>query len=152
MNYSCGVFEPYGIDLASALDKKIDLLLSNSNLGKEDHILDIRCGWGRLLIKAVEDYGCMATGVTLSEKQYDYCVKLVHDLGLDTRVKILLQDYRTVRGQFDHIYSVEMLEAVGHAGLKEFFFQSNSLLKRFGTLGVQVITIPDERYESYRKN
>ena len=152
MTYSCAVFEPEGIGLSEAQDKKIDLLLSQSNLTEDDHVLDIGCGWGRLIIKAAENYGCKATGRTLSKNQYDHCVRLVENLGLQNRVNILFQDYRTVRGQFDHVYSIEMLEAVGDKGLTVFFRQCDTLLKESGTLTIQAITIPDERYEAYKRN
>ena len=77
---------------------------------------------------------------------------LVEILGLANREKILLQDYRSLDGKFDHVYAIEMLEAVGHNGIGEFFSKTNKLVQGSGTLNLQVITVPDERYEAYRKN
>ena len=152
MTYSCAVFKTDKTNLSEAQDEKIRLLLSKSNIHDKSHILDIGCGWGGLLTKAVQEYNCEGTGVTLSKSQFEYCTELVDRLGLSDRIRILFQDYRTLKGNFDQIYSVEMLEAVGHTGLKEFFRKCDSLLNEDGTLSIQVITIPDERYESYRKN
>ena len=71
---------------------------------------------------------------------------------LNNQIDVILEDYRNIEGKFDKIFSVEMLEAVGHTGLKDFFQHSNILLKQNGSLALQVITVPDDRYESYRKN
>lgn len=152
MIYSCAEFKHVEDDLEAAQNRKLDFFLSNSNIKERDHILDIGCGWGGLICKAAKDYGCMATGVTLSRNQYEYCLALVEKLGLANRVKILLQDYRSLDGKFDHVYAIEMLEAVGHNGIGEFFSKTNKLVQGSGTLNLQVITVPDERYEAYRKN
>ncbi|MEE2885015.1 MAG: cyclopropane-fatty-acyl-phospholipid synthase family protein [Chloroflexota bacterium] len=152
MNYSCAEFSCVEDNLDQAQDRKLDFLLSNSNIKENDHILDIGCGWGGLIFKAAKDYGCKATGVTLSRNQYEYCSMLVEKLDLSDRVKILLQDYRSLNGKFDHIYAIEMLEAVGHNGLRDFFNKTDELLQDSGTLNLQVITVPDDRYEEYRKN
>ena len=67
-------------------------------------------------------------------------------------VDLQITDYRFIKGQFDHIFSVEMLEAVGHKGTQEFFQKCASLLKNGGTLQIQVITIPHSRYDAYKNN
>ena len=88
----------------------------------------------------------------MSEDQYEYALERVRERGLEDRVEILLQDYRSVTGEFDHVYSIEMLEAVGEKGLEEFLMRSRSLLVPGGTLNLQVITIPNDRYDEYKSN
>ncbi|GIS64730.1 MAG: hypothetical protein CM1200mP3_09780 [Chloroflexota bacterium] len=56
----------------------------------------------------------------MSENQYRYCLELIDKLGLGNQVTVILGDYRNLEGNFDHIFSVEMIEAVGHKGL-DFF-------------------------------
>ena len=117
-----------------------------------DHILDIGCGWGALIIRAAKKFNCTGVAVTLSKNQYEFTKDKINKLNLSDRITVVLEDYRNLNGQFDKIFSVEMLEAVGHSGLKDFFIQSNKLLKNNGILSLQVITVPNERYESYRRN
>ena len=152
MTYSAGIFESTSDTLQDAQVRKLDRMLSRGAIKQSDHILDIGCGWGSLLTRAASSFGCSATGVTLSENQFSHCKDLVHDLGLSKKIAVQLIDYRKMTGLFDHIFAVEMLEAVGHKGLQEFFSHCNRLLKPDGTIQLQVIIVPDHRYDSYRKN
>jgi cyclopropane-fatty-acyl-phospholipid synthase len=152
MTYSCGVFENENNSLRQAQEQKLDVLFYNSGLEVGQRILDIGCGWGGLITRASQLHGVHATGVTLSEQQYNYfCSKNTQD-DLGASQEILFQDYRTISGEFDHIFSVEMLEAVGFKGIYQFFEKCALLLKKGGTIQIQVIIVPDERYESYRRN
>ena len=152
MTYSCGIFENENNSLRQAQEQKLDVLFYNSGLEVGQRILDIGCGWGGLITRASQLHGVHATGVTLSEQQYNYfCSKNTQD-DLGASQEILFQDYRTISGEFDHIFSVEMLEAVGFKGIYQFFEKCALLLKKGGTIQIQVIIVPDERYESYRRN
>ncbi len=152
MTYSCGIFENENNSLRQAQEQKLDVLFYNSGLEVGQRILDIGCGWGGLITRASQLHGVHATGVTLSEQQYNYfCSKNTQD-DLGASQEILFQDYRTISGEFDHIFSVEMLEAVGFKGIYQFFEKCAFLLKKGGTIQIQVIIVPDERYESYRRN
>ena len=152
MTYSCVIFENENNSLRKAQEQKLDVLFYNSGLEVGQRILDIGCGWGGLITRASQLHGVHATGVTLSEQQYNYsCSKNAQD-DLVASQEILFQDYRTISGEFDHIFSVEMLEAVGFKGIYQFFEKCALLLKKGGTIQIQVIIVPDERYESYRRN
>ena len=72
--------------------------------------------------------------------------------GLADRVEILLCDYRDVAGTFDHVVSIEMLEAVGREYWGTFFASCDRLLARGGRVAVQVITMPDYRFEHYARH
>jgi len=152
MTYSSAIYESGDEELSVAQNRKLETLLGNSEINEDDQILDIGCGWGSLMLKAASDYNCEVTGVTLSRNQYKYASDLLKTHNLTSKTKIMLMDYREIKSKFDHIFSIEMLEAVGHEGINDFFIKCAQILNKNGTIQVQVITIPDERYDSYRKN
>ncbi|HCE76271.1 MAG TPA: cyclopropane-fatty-acyl-phospholipid synthase [Dehalococcoidia bacterium] len=152
MTYSSAIFNTNDENLSVAQNRKLETLLGNSKISENDKILDIGCGWGSLMLKAASDYNCEVSGVTLSKNQYKYASKLLQDHNLTDKTEIMLMDYRKIESKFDHIFSVEMLEAVGHKGINDFFKKCAQILNKNGTIQVQVITIPDEHYDSYRKN
>ena len=152
MTYSSAIFNTNDENLSVAQNRKLETLLGNSKISENDKILDIGCGWGSLMLKAASDYNCEVSVVTLSKNQYKYASKLLQDHNLTDKTEIMLMDYRKIESKFDHIFSVEMLEAVGHKGINDFFKKCAQILNKNGTIQVQVITIPDEHYDSYRKN
>ena len=91
------------------------------------------------------------TGVTISDAQYKYARERIRMEGLSDRVEIVLQDYREIEGRFDRIVSIEMLEAVGDKYFEKFFECCDRLLKPGGVMVLQFISIPDRRYDNYRK-
>ena len=150
MTYSCALFDLPGISLEQAQERKIERIMEKAGISAEDHVLEIGSGWGSFAILAARKTGCRVTTITLSREQHDYVNRLVRKLGLEGRITALLDDYRTVPGKFDRIVSIEMLEAVGHRYLGTFFSRCDELLKSGGRVVLQVITIPDQRYEAYR--
>lgn len=128
---------------------KLDRICEKLELGPDDHLLEIGCGWGGLAIHAAQNYGCRVTGVTLSPAQLEIALKRVQEAGLEDRIDLRLMDYRDVQGQFDKLVSVEMIEAVGHQFLDEYFSTCCRLLKPAGRMVLQGITIVDQRYPDY---
>jgi len=151
MTYSSAWFQGEE-SLRSAQENKYHRLCEKLRLEPGMEVLEIGCGWGGFSIYAAHNFGVRITAITISEAQYDKARKRVSEEGLDGQVEILLCDYRDVRGQFDAIASIEMLEAVGHEFLKSFFKQCHRLLKPTGRVGLQVIICPDSRYEAMRKS
>lgn len=152
MTYSGAYFESSGQSLADAQTAKIDRLCRKLRLSATDHVLEIGSGWGGFAVHAAKTYGCRVTGITISQEQYEYASRRVRDEGLEDRISIRLIDYRNVEGQFDKIVSIEMLEAVGDPYYETFFEKCHATLKPAGLLGIQVITCPDSRYETFRRN
>lgn len=157
--YSCGIFETPDSTLDEAQRAKIRYILEDARIEVGHHILEIGCGWGELCITAAREYGCRATGITLSEEQLVLARKRAKEAGVDDRVKFVKADYRTLgdpimnNGQvelYDRVISVEMLEAVGHEYLPAFFTRVESVCKRDALVVLQVITMPEERYEVYK--
>jgi cyclopropane-fatty-acyl-phospholipid synthase len=128
MVYSCAYFENGTETLAEAQLKKLDHILIKVQAQPNDRLLDIGCGWGALVIRAAEQFGCRCVGITLSERQYAFAKDRVQSLGLVDRVEIRLQDYRDVQGEFERITSVGMFEHVGVSNLPEYFGQLRGLL------------------------
>jgi cyclopropane-fatty-acyl-phospholipid synthase len=149
MVYSSGIYREPAESLEQAQFNKLDAIIAKARLGPSDHVLEIGCGWGQFAIRAAQSCGCRVTGLTLSQEQYTLARERVKAAGLEDRIEILLQDYRTLVGTFDKIVSIEMLEAVGHRHLPTFFKRCDELLNQNGLAVIQVITIPDQRYDEY---
>ncbi|EPS65744.1 cyclopropane fatty acid synthase, partial [Genlisea aurea] len=154
MTYSCAIFKTEGEDLKVAQRRKISLLIEKSRITKSHHILEIGCGWGTLGVEVVKRTGCKYTGITLSEQQLRYAQAKAKEAGVQDRTSFLLCDYRQLpkTDRYDRIISCEMLEAVGHEFMEEFFSCCESLLVKDGLLVLQFISIPDVRYDTYRRS
>jgi cyclopropane-fatty-acyl-phospholipid synthase len=151
MTYSCGLFLSPEDTLEDAQKNKLHSMIGKARIREDDHVLEIGCGWGGFAMEAVRQTGCKVTGITVSAGQYEYARELVRKAGLEERITILLRDYRAMKGIFDKIVSIEMLEAVGHRYLGTFFRCCDNLLRQGGLIALQTITIPDQHYDVYRK-
>ncbi len=149
MTYSSAFRKDGEADLATAQTEKYRQLAEQLGLKRSDHVLEIGCGWGGFAEFAIKEYGCHVTGLTLSTEQKQYAEKRLANKGLKDKADFLLQDYRDMEGQFDHIVSIEMLEAVGQEYWPTYFQQVNHLLKPGGKIGIQVITIDHDRFDHY---
>ena len=100
---------------------------------------------------AAKEIGCRITAITISPAQHDFALQGVQSEGLGERVTVRQQDYRDVTGRFDRIASIEMFEAVGERYWPVFFNQIFDRLKPGGVAALQIITIADEIFNSYRR-
>ena len=150
MTYSSAEFRDEDESLAQGQRNKLQTIIEKAQLNSCDHVLEIGCGWGSFAIEAVRQTGCRVTGITLSHEQLALARERVRDAGLEEQIDLQLCDYRHIAGQYDKIVSIEMLEAVGHAGLKAFFQVCGQALRPGGRAVIQVITIPDRKYDAYR--
>src|SRR5690606_7225312 len=149
MTYSCGVFNE-GDTLEKAQLNKYELLSRDLRLTRDDHLLEVGCGWGGMMEYAVLNYDCRYTGITLAKEQISYTKERARALGIEDKVEILFCDYRDLKGKYDKIVSIEMIEAVGHEFLATYFKTLQGLLKKNGVLSIQAITSPDARYDEFR--
>jgi cyclopropane-fatty-acyl-phospholipid synthase len=133
--------------LEQAALAKLDLVCERLELQPEDRLLEIGTGWGGLAIHAARTRGCHVTTTTISREQRDYAVARIREAGLGDRITVLLQDYRDLRGRFDKLVSIEMIEAVGWRNFGVFFRKCSELLKENGAMLLQAITIDDRAYE-----
>lgn len=134
MVYSCAYFEDEETSLEEAQLRKLDLICRKLDLQPGDRFLEIGSGWGGLLIHAASRYGVKAEGITLSQKQLEWCERLIAQHGLQDRVRVRLADYRELREPetYDKVASVGMVEHVGEKNLPLYFRQVRELLKPGG--------------------
>lgn len=148
--YSCAVFSQPDMSLHHAQLTKLDLICRRLNLKPEDHLLEIGTGWGGFALHAATHYGCRVTTTTISEQQYQLAAERIAAAGLTDRITLLKQDYRDLKGCFDKLVSIEMIEAVGHQYYPIFFKTCGRLLKPDGLMLLQAITINDRFYRRAR--
>ena len=127
MVYSCGYWLN-AENLEQAEAAKLDLICRKIGLKKGDRILDIGCGFGSFLKFAAEKYGVAGVGITVSKNQAELAREKCQGLSIE----ILVQDYRNLKGQFDHIVSVGMFEHVGVKNYRTYFKKVAELLKDDG--------------------
>ena len=151
MTYSSAFFTGKAQSLENAQAAKYEQLCKTTGIDQNDHVLEIGCGWGGFAEYAAGKYGCRVTGVTISNEQFAYARRRISQKKLQDKVTILLEDYRKIKGKFDKVISIEMIEAVGHKYFPVYFSKINNLLKKDGVLGLQAIIIPDSRYDDYRR-
>ena len=132
--YSCAYYRDPAMDVARAQEAKLDHICRKLMLQPGERFLDIGAGWGGLLLWAAENYGVTATGITLSHNQHAYVNRLIEKKGLQSRVKMLLLDYRELPEDtpYDRIASVGMFEHVGQAHMPAYFGKIHRLLKPGG--------------------
>lgn len=128
MVYSCAYFRTREDDLDTAQLRKIDHILTKLRIRPGDRLLDIGCGWGALIMRAVEKFGARAVGITLSKNQYELARERIEKAGLADRCEVRIEDYRDVTGRFDRISSVGMFEHVGLRNLQGYFSKICTLL------------------------
>ncbi|MGA8621122.1 MAG: cyclopropane-fatty-acyl-phospholipid synthase family protein [Candidatus Sulfotelmatobacter sp.] len=134
MLYSCAYFHTAVDELDQAQEQKLDYICRKLQLRPGDHVLDIGCGWGALVIYATAHYGVRALGISLSASQAELARKRIHNSGLDGQCSVEVRDYRDlgVQQQFDKIVSVGMVEHVGEGQLPEYFSRTWRLLRPGG--------------------
>jgi cyclopropane-fatty-acyl-phospholipid synthase len=147
MTYSCAVFEPPGLSLSEAQEAKLDRVCRKLELGPGDHVLEIGAGWGSFALHAASRFGCRVTTTTISSEQHRVATARVRDAGLEDRVTVLREDYRDLRGRYDKLVSIEMIEAVGWQYFDLYFRRCGELLDPRGLMLLQAIVIDDRAYE-----
>ena len=149
--YSAAIFPTPQTGLREASIAKNDRICRKLELNPNDHLLEIGAGWGGFALYAAQHYGCRVTTTTISQEQYQLACERVREAGLQDRITVLCQDYRDLRGSYDKLVSIEMIEAVGERHLSGYFRACAQLLKPQGMMLLQAITIADQKYQQYRR-
>ena len=152
MTYSSGFFEEADATMEQASIAKLDRICRKLELSEQDHIVEIGTGWGSFAMHAASEYGCQVTTTTISDEQYALAKERVAAAGLSDKITIVQKDYRQMKGQFDKLVSIEMIEAVGLNFLGNYFEKCADLLKPTGKMLIQAITIADQHYEFSKRN
>ena len=152
MLYSSALYNEADDSLEQAQINKMDRLCQQLELKASDHVIEIGTGWGAMAIYMAEQYGCQVTTTTISDEQHAYAEQKIKERGLEGKVTLLKEDYRNLKGTYDKLVSIEMIEAVGRQFLPSYIKKCESLLKSGGLMAIQAITIADQRYDYYSNN
>ncbi|HEX2852701.1 MAG TPA: cyclopropane-fatty-acyl-phospholipid synthase family protein [Opitutaceae bacterium] len=151
MMYSGAKWTHPHFSLQDAQREKNDALCRKLRLTSDDHVLEIGSGWGGWSLHAAKTYGCRVTTVTISQQQLELARARIAAAGLSGRVEVQFCDYRDLKGSYDKVVSIEMMEAIGHRYQPAFAATIDRVLKRDGLLALQFITCPDSRYDQFRR-
>jgi len=152
MMYSSACYDAPDVSLEEASQAKLRKLCRKLQLESSDHLLEIGTGWGGFALHATRHHGCRVTTTTISKNQHDYVQQEFQKASLGNQITLLQQDYRDLRGHYDKIVSIEMIEAVGKDFLVDYFRCCNQLLKPGGRFIIQAIVIPEQRYDIYARS
>ena len=151
LTYSAGIFETASSTMADASRAKLDRVCRKLSLAPGDRVVEIGSGWGSFALHAAVRYGCHVTTATISREQCAFVERRVRERGLTGRVRVVFSDYRDLKGSFDRLVSIEMIEAVGHENLGRYFRVCADLLEDHGEALIQAIVMPEARYRQYRR-
>jgi len=152
MTYSCGIFEHEQSTLEDASVAKYDRICKKLRLRPGDRVVEIGTGWGGFAVHAAKNYGVHVTTTTISDEQHVFAEKRFRNGGLEDQISLLRKDYRDLRGKFDKLVSIEMIEAVGHHFYDTFFQTCNRLLKDDGLMALQAITIGNQIFDRHKRS
>lgn len=141
MTYSCAFFERPDATLAEAQRAKLDLTLGKCDLRPGLRLLDVGCGWGSTIRRAVEGSGVSAVGLTLSRNQADLARQRLADLG--DKADIRLQGWEEFDEPVDRIVSIGAFEHFREERYAAFFEKCHRLLPPGGRLVLHSIVYPD---------
>ena len=152
MTYSSAIFKNEKESLTEAQENKYQLLIDSLDIKSHHKVLEIGCGWGGFAEYAAKKVGCSIKGITISPSQLKFATNRIKELKLDDKVTLELCDYRDLKGKYDRVVSIEMIEAVGEKYWKNYFKKIKDVLKKDGLAGIQVILINNKSYQRYSKS
>ena len=150
LTYSSAIFENPKQDLFNAQNNKYQKLINLLKPTNGSKILEIGCGWGGFAEYLGTNYDVKLDCITISKKQFEFAKERIHKCGLNEKVNIEIKDYRDLKSKYDHIASIEMIEAVGQNYLDSYFNTIKNNLTSSGTVGIQAITIDDSLFDRYK--
>ena len=150
LTYSSAIFEEPNQELFAAQNNKYQKLIDLLKPSSGSKILEIGCGWGGFAEYLGTNYNVKLDCITISQKQFEFAKERIHKCGLNEKVNIQIKDYRDLKNKYDHIASIEMIEAVGQNYLDSYFNTIKNNLTPTGTVGIQAITIDDNLFERYK--
>jgi len=150
LTYSSAIFENPKQDLFCAQNNKYQKLIDLLKPTNGSKILEIGCGWGGFAEYLGTNYDVKLDCITISQKQFEFAKERIHKCGLNEKVNIEIKDYRDLKSKYDHIASIEMIEAVGQNYLNSYFSTIKKNLTSSGTVGIQAITIDDSLFNRYK--
>ena len=150
LTYSSAIFDEQNKDLAEAQNNKYQKLINLIQPNNGDKILEIGCGWGGFAEYLGKNDDVKLDCITISKKQFEYTKERIHNCGLNEKVNIEIKDYRDLKGKYNSIASIEMIEAVGQNYLESYFRTIKNNLSEGGSAAIQAITIDDSLFDRYK--
>ncbi|MDC1178327.1 cyclopropane-fatty-acyl-phospholipid synthase [Candidatus Pelagibacter sp.] len=150
LTYSSAIFDDQNKDLSDAQNNKYQKLINLIQPNNGDRILEIGCGWGGFAEYLGKNYDVKLDCITISKRQFEYAKERIHNCGLNEKVNIEIKDYRDLKGKYNSIASIEMIEAVGQNYLESYFKTIKHNLSDGGRAAIQAITIDDSLFDRYK--
>jgi cyclopropane-fatty-acyl-phospholipid synthase len=150
LTYSSAIFDNQNKNLSDAQNNKYQKLINLIKPNNGDRVLEIGCGWGGFAEYLGKNYDIKLDCITISKKQFEYTKERIHNCGLNEKVNIEIKDYRDLKGKYNSIASIEMIEAVGQNYLESYFRTIKNNLSEGGSAAIQAITIDDSLFDRYK--
>ena len=150
LTYSSAIFDDQNKDLSAAQNNKYQKLINLIQPNNGDKVLEIGCGWGGFAEYLGKNYQVKLDCITISKKQFEFAKERIHNCGLNEKVNIEIKDYRDLKGKYNSIASIEMIEAVGQNYLESYFKTIKNNLSDGGKAAIQAITIDDSLFDRYK--
>jgi cyclopropane-fatty-acyl-phospholipid synthase len=139
MGYTCAYFERDDMNLEEAQNAKFDLALGKLNLEPGMTLLDIGCGWGGALVRAVEKFDVNVIGITLSRNQFEYSTARLAKIPTERTVEIRLQGWEEFEDKVDRIVTIGAFEAFKLERYEAFFDRAYDVLPDDGRMLLHTI-------------
>ena len=139
MGYTCAYFERDDMTLEEAQNAKFDLALGKLNLEPGMTLLDIGCGWGGALQRAIEKYDVNVIGITLSLNQFAYSKAKLGAIPTERNVEVRLQGWEEFEDKVDRIVTIGAFEAFKMERYAAFFERSYNILPDDGSMLLHTI-------------
>ena len=152
LTYSSAVYKREKDNLEIAQRNKFQELINLMNIKDGNKVLEIGCGWGGFAEFLAKNYDVSVDCITISKNQYEFTKKKIFNSGLNNKVNVKFLDYRDLKEKYDHVASIEMIEAVGEKYMDQYFGTIKNVLNYNGTAAIQGIVIKDDLFERYRAN
>ncbi len=152
LTYSSAVYKNEKDDLEIAQRNKFQELINLMNIKDGNKVLEIGCGWGGFAEFLAKNYDVSVDCITISKNQYEFTKKKIFNSGLNNKVNVKFLDYRDLNEKYDHVASIEMIEAVGEKYMDQYFGTIKNVLNYGGTAAIQGIVIKDDLFERYKAN
>ena len=150
LTYSSAIFDDQNKNLSDAQNNKYQKLINLIQPNNGDKVLEIGCGWGGFAEYLGKNYQVKLDCITISKKQFEFAKERIHNCGLNEKVNIEIKDYRDLKGKYNSIASIEMIEAVGQNYLESYFKTIKNNLSDGGKAAIQAITIDDSLFDRYK--